>query len=68
MNNPNNSKKNIYNYEEERYRLFPIDSHESTYKRFQTTHQSDYISYKFIKSTLNQKEFSRKMSKPKLRL
>ena len=66
--NINNIKKNIYNYEEERYRLFPIDSHESSRKRFQTIHRKDYIIYRIIKSKLSQKDFSRKMSKPTLKI
>jgi len=65
--NINSFKKNIYTYEEERYRLFPIDSHQSSYKRFQTTHRNDYIRYKFIKPKLSRTDFFRKMSKPKLR-
>ena len=66
--NINNIKKNIYSYEEERYRLFPIDTHESSRKRFQTTHRNDYIIHKFTKTKLSQKEFFRKMSKPRLRI
>jgi hypothetical protein len=66
--NIKNIRKNIYTYEEERYRLFPIDSHETSRKRFQTTHINDYILHKFIKPKLSQKEFFRKMSKPKLRM
>jgi hypothetical protein len=66
--NIKNIKKNIYSYEEERYRLFPIDSRESSYKRFQTTHMNDYVIYKFMKPKVSQKNFFRKMSKPRLKV
>lgn len=66
--NIKNIRKNIYTYEEEKYRLFPIDNQESSRKRFQTTHRNDYILYKFIKSKISQKDFFRKMSKPRLKI